>query len=839
MSARNWTLGVAIGAVLATAAPTALAAGPGALPPAAGTLRAPLPGGLGPCVPGDCPSPFPEIGSDGSVKGRDDAVNIFAGGEFRVRGRASEAEGRLVVLGDFDQDKPAGGDSRYNVGIVGAGSLVPPPDGADFLTTGGDVAVATGETLIADRGVVLYAGALTGGGRVTGTTTPDPAAVAPYAGLRDRLTAAAQCYARVDGSPRPPTGTAVNSGSETLFTGDNRSPLQVFNVDADLVSGTGRAQGVRFTRIPAGATILVNVLGAGTRTINTYSGTLVDRDSPDLNTYRERLLWNFPDATTVNLTGSGQFQGSFLIGNQVSETTVTLPGINGRFFTTGSVTHGSETVGGGGQEFHAYPFTGDLPDCGTTPPVTGEVAVTKVDGAGNALAGATFELWHETNDRPGLQPDGDTPDTKVSDCTTPADGECSRANLTPGTYYWRETAAPAGHDLPANPVFPLILTPEDATNGRTPRARAVNIRTTVPVTGSVSVLKRDERGEPLAGAVFELWRETNNVAGLQTGGPGADTRITDCVTPADGVCVREGAELGTYYWRETAAPPGYVLPTDNVFPLTLTRENASGGVQYQIDNERGTTPDNAKVVLRKSDKDTGAALPGATFELWRETNDRPGLQTGGQDPDVRLDTVCVTDAEGRCTVELPVGETYYWRETAVPPGYEVSRDPVTAFELDEGDVAEGIVLNVTNSKREQHRGSIRVLKKDAKTKRPLRGAVFEVWKETNNTRGLQTRGINPDQKSGPGCATDRNGVCDFDRLSEGRYYLVETDVPEGYVLPRDRVTGPLKLDGTTPDGRLVVTIRNERDDHGKGKPGKGKPGKGGKPGKEGGRGGPE
>lgn len=260
---------------------------------------------------------------------------------------------------------------------------------------------------------------------MTGTRTRDTAAVAPYAGLRDRLTAASHCYAYVDGRPRTATGTVASSGFETLFTGDGTSPLQVFNVNADLVGARGGAQGVRFARIPAGATILVNVLGADTRTINTYSGTLVDAQDP-LNAHRERLLWNFPDAATVNLTGSGQFQGSFLIGNQSSETTVTLPGINGRFFTTGSVTHGSATAAGGGQEFHAYPFTGDLPDCGSTPAPTGTVAVTKVDEGGDPLGGAVFELWHETNGRPGLQTDGTDADTKVTDCTTPANGRCRR-----------------------------------------------------------------------------------------------------------------------------------------------------------------------------------------------------------------------------------------------------------------------------------------------------------------------------------------------------------------------------------------------------------------------------
>ncbi|MFE2197902.1 choice-of-anchor A family protein [Streptomyces amritsarensis] len=713
MQARKWTLGLAIGAVLAAAAPAAVAAGPGAdAGRRGGAARAPLPDGLGPCVPGRCPDPYPPINSDGVLRGRDNGINIFAGGDFRVRGRASEAEGRLVVLGDFDQDKQAGGDSRYNIGIVGAGSLVPPPDGADFLTTGADVTVAPGESLLADGGTVRYAGALTG--TVTGRLAPDPAAATPYAGLRDRLSAASQCYARVGGQLRPATGTVVNSGFETVFTGDGTSALQVFNVDADLVGTGGGQQGIRFARIPATATVLVNVLGT-TRTINTYSGGIADTDP--LNAYRERLLWNFPDATTVNLTGGGQFQGSFLMGQQRSETTITLPGINGRFFTTGSVTHGSETVGGGGQEFHAYPFDGDLPDCG----------------------------------------------------------------------------GPA------------------------------------PVTGSLSVLKRDAAtGEALAGAQFELWRETNGTAGLQPAGPGADTLVTGCTTSASGLC-EQTVTPGTYYWRETQAPPGYEPPAQPVREVTLTTENAQAGVRYEADNRRSPQPpDGARVVLRKTDAGTGAALPGAQFELWRESNATPGLQTAAPGGDTRLDGVCVTDALGTCTVELPVGQTYYWRETAVPAGYEPPADPVTRFDLTAGDVADGIVVTVANTRSQRYEGSIRVLKQDAKTRRPLRGAVFEVWQETNGTAGLQTRGINPDRRAAEGCATDRGGVCDFGPLPEGWYYLVETAVPEGYALPADRVTGPLRLDAATPDRRLVVTLRNQRDGHGKGKGdhGKGDHGKG-------------
>ncbi|MEU9305001.1 SpaA isopeptide-forming pilin-related protein [Streptomyces sp. NPDC048269] len=219
----------------------------------------------------------------------------------------------------------------------------------------------------------------------------------------------------------------------------------------------------------------------------------------------------------------------------------------------------------------------------------------------------------------------------------------------------------------------------------------------------------------------------------------------------------------------------------------------------------------AQVVLRNTDLDTGAPLTGAAFELWREVNDQQGLQTTGPAADEKHEGACVTDAKGTCTVELPAGETYYWRETVVPAGYGTPEDPVTAFTVAETDAKAGIVLNVAHRKQgAEYSGRIRILKEDAKTGSRLGGAVFELWKETNSTERLQTRGINADQRVRPGCATDQKGVCDFDGLPEGEYYLLETDVPEGYVLPETPVTGPLSLDDET-GGRRVVTLENERD----------------------------
>ncbi|WP_159398249.1 choice-of-anchor A family protein [Streptomyces aureocirculatus] len=321
----------------------------------------PLPGGLGPCKGAACPETYPEA-NNGPVTGRDENINIFVGETMRVREAAAEAEGKVVVLGDFDMNKRAGVSQVYNVGVAGVGSRVPPPNGSDFLTAGGDLTVAPGQRLLAEEGsvngVVRYGGALSG--RVIPAPVQDPDAGDRYASLPGRLTAASHCYAYDGDEPREVTGSAVNNGYETVFTGDGTSDLQVFNVDFDLVSRSGGDQGITFRNIPAGATVLVNLMGSE-RTIRTYSGALPDG-------LRERLLWNVPDASSMNFAGSGQFQGSVLVGSPGSATTVTLPGMNGRFFTVGSMTHTSRTDGGGGQEIHAYPFNGDLPSCTSPSP---------------------------------------------------------------------------------------------------------------------------------------------------------------------------------------------------------------------------------------------------------------------------------------------------------------------------------------------------------------------------------------------------------------------------------------------------------------------------------------
>ncbi|WP_412542313.1 choice-of-anchor A family protein [Longispora sp. K20-0274] len=377
----------------------------------------PLPGGLGPCVPGKCPTVWPEPNSD-TPTGYDDGINTFVGADYLVREKVAESEGKIVVLGNFDMNKSAGGSVLYNVGVVGAGSRIPPSPGSDYLTVGGNVTVAAGQQLAADGGVVRYAGSLSG--LVTDSSARDAAAVAGYLHLRADLEAASKCYANP--AVAPATGTfRLETWPQATFRGDGTSSLQVINVDGDIVMPSGAAVDIVFENMPAGATVLINVVKAGTLTIRTTSGA-----AQSWGPFRRRLLWNVPSADTVAFDGAGQYQGSVLVGNPASVTTVRMPGMNGRFFTTGGLTHASLATGGGGQELHSYPFDGDLPRCVRPTPTP-----TRTPTAGptaTPTATSTGRPTHPPTPTPTVTP---TPTPTWSPTPTP-------------TRSWGPTATPTG-----------------------------------------------------------------------------------------------------------------------------------------------------------------------------------------------------------------------------------------------------------------------------------------------------------------------------------------------------------------------------------------------------------
>ncbi|MEU9620928.1 SdrD B-like domain-containing protein [Streptomyces sp. NPDC048155] len=105
--------------------------------------------------------------------------------------------------------------------------------------------------------------------------------------------------------------------------------------------------------------------------------------------------------------------------------------------------------------------------------------------------------------------------------------------------------------------------------------------------GVLRLIKHDQDGKPLAGAKFQLWKETNGSEGAQTSGTTPDTQVGKaCTTKADGNCRGSGSP-GTYYWQEVSPPAGYAVPDETVFgPLVLTSDNLDAGVSVTAVNRR-------------------------------------------------------------------------------------------------------------------------------------------------------------------------------------------------------------------------------------------------------------
>ncbi|MGX4732823.1 SdrD B-like domain-containing protein [Kitasatospora griseola] len=98
--------------------------------------------------------------------------------------------------------------------------------------------------------------------------------------------------------------------------------------------------------------------------------------------------------------------------------------------------------------------------------------------------------------------------------------------------------------------------------------------------GALRLVKNDQDGKPLPGAVFQLWRETNGTDGLQTDGDKADTKVGEpCTTADDGTCTAPAVDKGTYYWQEVTQPKGYQTPEQPVLgPIVLDDDHLDDGI---------------------------------------------------------------------------------------------------------------------------------------------------------------------------------------------------------------------------------------------------------------------
>ena len=361
---------------------------------------------------------------------------------------------------------------------------------------------------------------------------------------------------------------------------------------------------------------------------------------------------------------------------------------------------------------------------------TGSVELTKIDNDTNkVLPGATFTLF-DANDKPVKE-----------GLITDQNGKISVDNLKPGNYYFKEIAAPEGYDFDSTAKYPVILGLQVS---NTPTPGVVTVGNTETV-GSIQLVKVDsDTNKPLAGAVFDLFDANDkkvNTDGL--------------TTEKDGTITVKNLKPGSYYFKETKAPAGYILDADKkyVANLPLQVDGKKQVVKVTAENAEKT----GSVILTKTDSDTKKVLEGATFALYKEDGSKVA-------EDLK------TTEKGQIKYDNLKPGNYYFVETAAPAGYVLDANKKYAFTVELQTTAKVAAVSAENA---QATGSVQLTKTDSETKQVLADAVFTLFKADGTVVAKNLK-------------TNKSGLIIYDGLKPGSYYFKETAAPAGYVLDADK-----------------------------------------------------
>ncbi|WP_214874820.1 SpaA isopeptide-forming pilin-related protein [Exiguobacterium sp. CH10] len=364
------------------------------------------------------------------------------------------------------------------------------------------------------------------------------------------------------------------------------------------------------------------------------------------------------------------------------------------------------------------------------------VQMTKVDSeSGKRLEGATFKLVD------GLG------NTIREELVTDELGEIYVGGLTPGAYAFIETKAPAGYLLDSKEQSFTV-------------SALQSVPTTLTVTNeqkkAVRLTKTDQATSALLpGATFNLLDASGEV--IQE----------NLVTDANGEIYVRDLEPGTYSFVETKAPAGYILD-EAKHEFTVVR-GTNEVIAINVTNDPFKS-----VRLTKVDGETNTPLAGATFDLMEA--DGTVIQKG-----------LITDASGLIEVNNLMPGEYVFVETKAPAGYMLDETKHT-FTFKKGDVSQSLTVENQRIK------SLLIQKVDATTKKPLKGATFDVLDENGQVVATVT--------------TNASGKASVTNLALGTYTVVETKAPVGYLL--DKTPQPVRFEASKND-TVTLIIENTMD----------------------------
>ena len=386
-----------------------------------------------------------------------------------------------------------------------------------------------------------------------------------------------------------------------------------------------------------------------------------------------------------------------------------------------------------------------------------EFTVKKVNAdGGELLSGAVFQVLDEDKN-------------PIEDKTiTTLNSGSGTVTLPLGKYYLKETVAPEGYKRNEE-LIPFEVT----AGGR----NAVTVKNT-PKTGSLTIKKTDEGGNPLLGAEFKIYAAE---------GAARENPIYTLITDSSGKAIKTGIPYGSYVAIESRAPEGYERDnTERHFDIPQKDED--GKVTEVEDVTISVTNVKSRYALRivKVDKDNSEIrLAGARFAV-----------SGGS-----FYIEAVTGEDGTVTVEVPEKGKYLITELEPPAGYTI--DPKTYTVEVKAHSADDVNIAAIH-KSQDHQTRVELTKVDEKEIQ-LEGAEFSIF----DAEGKQVTFTNKDSVytySEDGNVTAITaGNADIVGLPVGSYILRENTAPKNYILMEDM---SFHVRADMYDKALELTVEN-------------------------------
>lgn len=381
---------------------------------------------------------------------------------------------------------------------------------------------------------------------------------------------------------------------------------------------------------------------------------------------------------------------------------------------------------------------------------------------------------------------------KVTSITTDANGYAT-ATLPYGTYTVRQATTTEDHEMvedfeivvneySQDPIYKLLANAE--------------------ITARLKVIKIDsETGNtiPVAGIKFKIFDVENNEYVCQV------TDKEQCVfeTNDEGILLTPlPLESGTYRLEEQDQKlDGYLWNSEALeFTIgddsTLINDDVFGAI---VEVEFENTQVKGKVEINKTGEELiieddsyhyeKIKLEGAEFELRANEDIIVGGKTYYKKGE--LVTILVTDKDGYASIDnLPLGK-YTLKE--IKSANSNVLDPNTyEFELVYEDQYTEVVYKTFTLDNKYPKGELEFTKTDLVTGDPLPDTKIEIFTE-NGVKVFEGR-------------TDENGKIIITNLPVGKYFILESDAPDGYILNEEKMWFSI-----TENGEIVkANMTNEK-----------------------------